>query len=315
MPEYNRIPGYEAFRREIIEPIDSVEGESVRRGRGQIRLMNEQGESVQLLFATSVHEKNPGTAEASTPELEFLRGSLIERRDAFSTLFVEQGSPLVTENNIERVLTEIGSQNPLLGQAMAEKKRQVELRRAESPYTSEIKILPEQLSTLGKRSINFDLILHPEAYDYILNNRGLQEAVHHACRRLSGETVHWQRVTPGLAVELLKRVLAAPFDVAEVQQIASEYVLSVAHPSEFWDANPVTESDAYRETFMARRITKMPKGSYGLLCHTGHLVQVVQLLVNNISSIELQGTEIAQHKLEHYKKRLQDKKKTNQTQS
>lgn len=305
--EYAQIPGYEQFRKELTSPIDGIEGENVRRACGRINLANEQGEPVQITFATSVHEKNPGTSQASVLELGFLRHSLVEGRGGFSKLLVEQGSPVVTEHNTKRVLAEVGLQNQLLGQAMVEKSRQLELRRASRPYTSEIKIIPEELSTLGVGSVNFDLASNPNAYDYILHDQGIQEVVQYACRCLCTETIDWQALTPDLVVELLRKVVTAPLDEEVVRKIATEYVSTVDRPSEFWDASPITESDSYREAYMAREIQNTSKGNYGLLCHTGHLVQVVQLLTNKLSKIELQDVEIAQYQLDHLKKRLQSK--------
>lgn len=295
---------YEAFRQSILEPVDGVSGERIKRVEGAFSIVNDSGESVEIHFATCTHEDEPNSRAASAAELDFLRKHLLQEQPSCEILLVEQGAPRVTENHIQTIIDEISLVNPSLAQQIKQRADKKEKRRNLTFYSSEIKILPEEFKQLNKSSLNIDLTLNPLSYQYIYEDRGLEDVVFYACCDLSDYVDDWKNYTPELIVEVLKRCLAInQDDLMRVKDLAENYLKPIDDLYDLYISERNYDTDnAYRDAFMAKQIQNLPHGAYKLLCHTGHLMGIVENNKTRLSQIDLHSTELAVHTLERMKR-------------
>lgn len=300
--ERERMPRYREFLKSILEPVESISGENIRRTAGTFSLRNLAGKLIEIDFATSTHESEPGSQQASELELNFLRRHLIKESTDIGTLLVEQGSPIVTQDHISTVIQEIAKQNTGMSEEINKRRAQKSERQKRRPSSSEIRILPEELAQFKIVSINIDLSCNPVSFGYILENEGLEQAAFYASRELSNYVADWKQATPTLVAEVFRMTTSAsPKVIARIQEIAKTYLDSADEQSDLFQ-KPIIETNDYREAFMARKILTMAGGRYKLLCHTGHLVGIVKHLEDKLIGVALSDNEVATHKLQLLKK-------------
>lgn len=294
---------YELFQQSILEPVGDISGERFRRVSGEFSLTNQSGEALEISFATCTHEQEPNTKSVSEAELKFLRTQLLEGNTDVDMLLVEQGSPVSTMNHIQPLIDEIELSNSSLGRGIKDREDQKQIRRVQTSYSSEIKLIPEEFHQAGLRSLNIDLTLNPLAYKYIYEENGLKEMVFYACCELSDYVVDWKKDTPELIVEVLKKsVELSEEDLDHAREIARGYLESLDDLYNLYASDGNLHVDnAYRDLFMAKQIQTLPSGSYKLLCHTAHLVGILENLKAELQHVTLDGTEVAVHTLERQK--------------
>lgn len=302
--EHNPSIQYEVFKQSILQPVDGVSGERIKRVGGTFSIVNDSGGHVEIHFATCTHEDEPDSKAASVAELDFLRRHLLQEQSSCKILLVEQGSPRVTENHIQTIIDEIALADSSLAQQIEQQTDKKDKRRDLTSYSSEIKILPEELKQLDKRSLNIDLTLNPLSYRYIYEDKGLEDVVFYACCDLSDYVVDWKNYTPELVVEVLKRCLGvSEDDLRRAKDLAKNYLEPLDDLYDLYISKRNYDTDnAYRDMFMAKQIQNLPQGAYKLLCHTCHLMGIVENSKTRLSQIDLHSTELAVHALERVKR-------------
>lgn len=300
----------EEFRQSILEPVDEISGERVKRTAGVFSVVNVSGEPIEIHFATCTHEDEPGSRAASEAEVSFLRNHLVQQDTQVEILLAEQGSPKTTQNHIQTIINQITESNPELAGEIQERMAQKEKKITDSGYSSEIHMIPEELEQQGCQSVNLDLTLNPSAYKYVLDDRGLETLVLNACCELGDYVVHWKESLPDLVVEVFKKCPGlSEVDLEKVKVIAEGHLNPLEEIYDLYESEENYGMDnQYREKFMAAQIRALPAGTYKLLCHTGHLVGIVDNLKSNISQIETQATEVALHTLAKQKEALSRRK-------
>lgn len=300
--EHERIPRYQEFLKSILEPVESISGENIRRTAGTFSLRNPSGELIEIDFATSTHENEPDSQLASELELNFIRRHLVKEHSDIGTLIVEQGSPLVTQSHISTVVREIAERNTGLSEEINKRQAQKTERKKRRPRSSEIRMLPEELAQSGVVSVNIDLSCNPESLGYVLEHEGIEQATFYACRMLSDYVADWKQATPALVAEVfITTTGVSPEVIARIQEIAKKYIDSADEQSDLFQEH-IIETNDYRDAFMARQIITMAKGRYKLLCHTGHLVGILKHLEDKLVDVALSDNEVAMHKLQILKK-------------
>jgi hypothetical protein len=295
---------YEVFKQSILEPVDGISGERIKRVGGAFSIVNDSGELVEIHFATCTHEDEPDSKAASVAELDFLRRHLLQEHSPSEILLVEQGSPGVTENHTQTIIDEIALADSPLAQQIAQQTDKKSKRRNLTSYSSEIKILPEEFKKIDKRSLNIDLTLNPLSYQYIYEDKGLEDVVFYACCDLSNYVVDWKKYTPELVVEMLKRCLDLSVDdLRRVKDLAKDYLEPLDDLYDLYISKRNHDTDnAYRDVFMAKQIKNLPQGTYKLLCHTSHLMGIIENSKTMLSQIDLHSIELAVHTLERQKR-------------